>query len=418
MRNKPRAAPKFSRSRCALLVLVASAVGCASPLLSSYQHEKSVHCRVDNPDRDSLWDTSDENGNGVIDDNETVGPVFDFASLAGPLSGEDVSFLPSSSPLAQRPQPSQPAFREDFNNVPVNFGTPPGYLRGLRDYSANLNNAPSSADIDSGVAGISIASGGDGIIDNLDGDSLNGFFFLLVDTNNDGTGDTVVAEGADFDDLHTFNIAFDRVVVAPHSETHGMQISRTHRFTKKAEQADSPRNYFEFAYGARHLRLEESFFFGGAGSILGVTTIDMSYDNRLIGPQIGFNWQRQQGGWTLRGGSNLMLGYNFAKAHQRGILGESLAPGAINRPASARPNILTSAREHEELASIAELSAAASYQVLRNVAFQLGYRALYLSELRHAGESIDFSLPDLGILDQGDSNAWLEGLHASVEWRR
>lgn len=374
-------------SLAAQLVALALTVltnGCASTVLDSYHHEQSVQCRIDNPDRDNLWDTSDRNGNGLIDEGETIGPVFDFASLSQ-LSAEGSNLVAAgtTAPGVSRPRPTQPAFP------------------------------------DSGITGLTVFTGGDVIFDNLDGDSTSGLFFVTADTDGDGTPDIIVANGVDFDDLHTFNIAFDQVLAAPRTEAQGMQVSHQHRITSKAEVPnESSPQIFELSYGARYLRLEERFQFDATGGILGRTYMDMRYNNRLLGPQVSLDWRTNYAGWDFSVGSMLMLGYNFAEASQHATVGQPFAPGAINRPSSAEPDVIASARRHEEFASIAEVGASGSFALRRNMALTLGYRALYMSELRHAGESIDWNLPSFGILDGAGNDAWLEGLHASIEWRR
>lgn len=394
-------------ARAVALLLLNFISGCATPGLASIEHEKSVHCRIDNPDRDSWWDTSDANGNGVIDEGETAGPVFDFASLASNL-GRNGTSLFSSSPNRTRnlPRASQPANRNGFNAVQINFATPPGYLAGFETY----RNVPDTS-------GFVLLTSGDRISDDLNRNSTSRDSVVYADIESD-SAISFIGLGVDFDDLHTFNIGFDQILSVPHTETYGMQISRTHRFTAKPSTPTDKPHYLELAYGTRYLRLNEEFLFDGRGDLLGRTQIDMAYDNTLIGPQVAMNWNQQRRGWSLQGGTTLMLGYNFANASQSAIIGEDLAPGAINRNISTTPTTVVSRRQHEELASIAELTASASYPIYRNVNLQFGYRALYLSELRHAGESINWELPSLGILDRGNNSAWLEGLHASVEWRR
>ena len=71
-----------------------------------------------------------------------------------------------------------------------------------------------------------------------------------------------------------------------------------------------------------------------------------------------------------------------------------------------------------EFSSVAELKASGKYQFNHAVAAQLGYTAIYFSRLRHADESIRWSLPNFGILDSATEHSWMDGLHASVEYRR
>ncbi len=383
-------------------------IGCTSPLLESYDHQRSFSCRIDNPDRDSWWDTSDTNGNGVIDDGETAGPVFDFATLAGVFGGNGATINSSFNVQpGTPPRPTQPAFEEDFLAALVTFRTPPGLLDGIGE-RVDTGTAESSVPVGRGL----IAA--DGVADDLNG---NGTKLLFDDINGDGIHSAGEPFGFDFNDLHTFNVSFDRVVAAPHTETYGVQFSRRHRFTAKQSETQEQPTYFELSYGSRYMRLDEEFIAEATGSLLGRTRVDMRYDNTLIGPQLAIHWHQQRRGWSLDAGTTVMVGYNFAEASQFAIVGQDLIPGRLNTSSTGRPSTFVSKRQHEELASIAELSAVATYPIIQYLNLQFGYRALYLSELRHAGESIDWSLPSLGILNRG-ANAWLEGLHASVEWRR
>ncbi len=362
-----------------LLMQLAWTIGCSSSLFDSYDHQRAFHCRIDNPDRDSWWDTSDTNGNGVVDEGETAGPVFDFATLAGDFRGNAALFDSSTTVQSSTPpRLSQPGFPEVITSVNGSY---------------------------SGVSGI------------LDSHSGTGYHFFFVDTDGDGAPDAGEPFGFDFNDLYVFKVSFDRVVTAPHTETYGVQFSQRHRFTAKHSKTEEQPSYFELSYGSRYMRLDEEFIVEATGGLLGKTQVDMRYDNTLIGPQVAVHWHQQRRGWSVEAGTTVMVGYNFAEASQFAIVGQDRLPGGVNSAAIGRPNSFASTREHEELASIAELSAVATYPIVQHLNLQFGYRALYLSELRHAGESIDWTLPSLGILNRG-ANAWLEGLHASVEWRR
>ncbi|MEM8946361.1 MAG: hypothetical protein AAGD11_14410 [Planctomycetota bacterium] len=402
------------------LLLTVLSIGCATGVLDNYEHEHSYHCRIDNPDLDNLWDTSDENGNGLIDEGETAGPVFDFAALAGEFGGDDsITAITSSSINASTnsvPQSSPQTSTIGSWGVHVNFTTPAGYLQGFGEYAVGESTETVPAESVTYVSSVNLVSG-NGVNDDLDGDT-SGVLFVLVDTDRDGIPDTEVVTDYDFDDLHTFNVSFNRILADPHTESHGMQVVSRHRISAKQPELGKAAQALELSYGARYLRLTEYFAFEGSGGFLGETTVDMTYDNRLVGPQAAVHWHRNHRDWTVSAGSTLMLGYNFAEAYQLGVVGEALSPGLPNHSLRGTAHRFVAKREHEELASIAEISARASYPLRRDVKLNFGYRALYISDLRHAGESVDWSLPSFGILDNGSSGAWLEGLHASVEWRR
>lgn len=330
--------------RAARISLIACVVclglsGCATTLLDDYDHQASLAYRIDNPDRDNLWDTSDTNGNGIIDEGETAGPVFDLAKLP----------------------------REQSIFAASNIAPP------LRTPATNFGSSTSS------LSAYTYSSGNA---------SFEG------DNNEPGE-------------------------LRPYTETYGMQFSRTHLFKPKQRRDSSyATSEFEVAYGVRYLRLREYFGLETIDGLLGRTQLNTGYDNEVVGPQLAVDWNIELAGIGFQLGSNVMVGYNLATAEQFVSFGEDSVPSQPDLPLyfSLRPN--SSTKKSNDISILPELHATASYELSRMMTFRFGYAAVYLTELRHPDEAIEFSLPNFGIRDSGTSDAWLDGLHASVEWRR
>lgn len=313
-----------------------------------------------------------------------------------------------------------------FGSVHVNFITPAGYLRGFRDYSINIigpngevGQGPTGGGpgyqvvgltIDgTGITDVTLLSGGDGIVDNLDGDALNGFFFIGVDTDGDGTIDVIVADGVDYDDLHTFNIAFDSLDVRSTTETQGVELMYTLDLGNKYKMVKHQNNRASFGYGVRYLRLRDSFYWEGKGSILGRTYADTEAQNSIFGPQIRGNWSSQQGRWNVSIDGRCTLGYNVQDIDQIGAIGESLAPGAPNRPASAQPNAIANGRTDNDFSPLVEFRAETSYQITSSIAARLGYTAIFVDNITRSSQIQRWELPNLGTTEGGQQDIFING---------
>ena len=387
------------------------------------------------PDAEFAWGERYElgyfNGNngwlvGVLDGPESVSKAtFGFGTAQlGDLEAEpEITAVTGSS---------------GFGSVHVNFATPPDFLLGFRDYRINGDeeNPPSLTlngpgpriiavtieEAETQVAGtftdpqgnfftffdsisesmitdVTLSKIQDGITDDLDGDTFPGFFVVLADIDGDGMidDDEIIGHGVDFDDLHMFNIRFNSFHVRNTTETQGIELMRTFELGNRHKMVKNQGNQASIAYGARFLRLRDSFFFQGTGGILGRTFAETSVENQIVGPQIRAKWSTQSGRWNLGVDGRFIFGYNVQDLEQVGAIGELLTPGALNSSAIGQPTAFAYGRQENDFSPVAELRADLSYQLTSSIAARLGYTAIFVDNITRASQKVVWALPNMGI---------------------
>lgn len=349
----------------------------------------------------------------------------DLAFTIGVLGFTSEAILTGSQDL--------PTSANGFGSVHVNFRTPTGYLQGFRDYALNVigpnggvGQGPTAGgpglqvitvQVEDGnlITEINLSTGGDGVIDNLDDDVINGFFIISIDTDGDGTPDTDVASGVDFDDLHTFNIAFERFDVRSTAETDGVELMYDIPLSNRHHMKKHQNHRLDLGYGVRYLRLRDTFYWEGRGGFLGRTLADTEAQNSIFGPQIRGAWTAQNGRWSTSIDGRCMLGYNVQDLDQTGLIGEALAPGAVNRSIIAQPNAVRHGRTDDDFSPVIEMRAQAKYQFTSAVALRLGYTAVFVDNITRSSQIMNWSLPDLGILEGGQQDMFINGANVGFD---
>jgi len=329
--------------------------------------------------------------------------------------------------------------RNGFGSVHVNFTAPAGFLTGFRDYSINgVNNQGGPTVAGPGrvltnitvteesldgptlfgdvltvleITGATVSTGADGIPDDIDGDGFT-FFTVFVDVNANGVfdgGDIFLGNGVDFDDLHTFNVAFDTFIVRNRTETQGVELMRTVDLSNRHQQKKDQRNSASIAVGARYLRLTDEFYWEGRGGILGLTYANTEAQNSIVGPQIRGKWHTQSGRWGFDFDGRFVWGYNVQDQDQIGAIGQDLVPGGVNRSATGQPHAVRSGRHKESFSPLAEIRAEVSYDVTSSIALRLGYTAMFIDNITRASQTQRWALPDLGILEGGQQDIFING---------
>jgi hypothetical protein len=346
----------------------------------------------------------DTNGDGIPDGLPPFIPS-DYTT------GDDIG--PGTGPVGE-------ARAFGFGSVPVLFETPPGYLQGFRDYLQNLAPAEGGT-----VAGPILYTGawglpvfedgtaiGDDVIfreaDDLDGDGIWGS--VLVLTIN-GIGHIV-----DFDDLHTFNIFFDNVVVRNRTETDGVEAMWTHELSNNHYMAKHQNNRLSVAWGARFLRLYDQFNVDAFGSILHDAFWNTSFTNSIVGPQVAVNWINHRQRWRIETNARFMFGYNIADWDQEGLMGQGLVPGALNQPLYGRPTAFSYGLREQDFAPVGELRVHASYHFTKSFALKFGYTGSVISGIRRAAPSVRYALPDMGYVDADTQTMLTNGFDLGVEF--
>lgn len=395
---------------------------------------------------------------GVIDGPRvTTGVIYGFQELVIPNTlplvgqAEDL-FFTQLNPLNWEPDlpPVLTGFggsgdlstsRNGFGSVHVNFETPPDYLLGFRNYWVNTeNNGPGPVvggpgrrvtitavdvvEIGGRVSAIRIsgaelntgAQPDDETADDLDGDGAT-FFVILADINGDGQidDDEVVGNGVDYDDLHNFNIRFDTLHVRNSIEATGVEIMKTAVLDNSHYMAKNQNNYLEIGGGVRFFRLDDNFYWEGRGDVLGRSYVDTTAENQIVGPQIRAKWNHRRGRWNVGIDGRFTFGYNVGDLDQIGAIGEDLSPGALNRPIMAQPTAFAYGRQESTFSPLAELRAEASFQITNAIAAKLGYTAMFVDNVTRASQIVRYSLPDMGILEGGQQDIFINGVNLGFE---
>lgn len=423
------------------------------------------------PDSAFAWGERYEFGKFNKNNGWMVGILDGPEAVSQKTYGFDSVFLPNTLPLITRGEDTEidqnftvaltgffgngsadlATSRNGFGSVHVNFETAPGYTFGFRDYHFNgVGNqqgpteggpgriwlpAEVIATFENGVLTEvvfddgTILNGGpnniaaelpiaDGQVDDLDGDGLAGFFLEFIDTNGNGVFDDdepIVGNGVDFGDLHEFNIAFAAFHVRNVTRTDGIELMHTFDLSNRHEMAKDQGVTKSLGFGVRYLRLRDTFYFDGRGSILGRTYAETKAQNSIVGPQVHGKWNRQKGRWNLGLDGRVLLGANIQDTDQVGGIGEDLAPGAVNRPVAAQPTFVSYSRRDDNFSPVIEFRAESSYQLTSAIALKLGYTAMFIDNITRSAHTVRWYLPDLGLLEGGEQDIFINGAHVGVE---
>ncbi len=309
-----------------------------------------------------------------------------------------------------------------FGSVPVLFETPPGYLQGFRDYLTNVVGAEGGT-----VGGPFLYIGNYGMTvfvepltidegatfrraDDLDEDGIWGAVAIVDEDDN------IIGFITDFDDLHTFNIYFDNVLIQNRTETSGIEAMWTHHLTNQHYMAKHQNNRVSVNWGARFLKLYDQFRVDAEGSILHGGFWDTSFTNSIVGPQIGLQWVVQRQRWRVSTDGRFMFGYNIADWDQVGLVGVGLVPGALNQPLFARPTAFSHGLREQEFSPVAELRVQASYHIFEKAALKFGYTGAFVGNIRRAAPSVRYALPDMGFVDTDGEELLINGFDFGVEF--
>jgi hypothetical protein len=306
-----------------------------------------------------------------------------------------------------------------FGSVPVLFEAPVGYLVGFRDYLNFLGEATLGTQggpfLYVGNYGLSIEAGTDEdtieffrLADDIDGDGILGSTLIITP---DGIGFI-----HDFDDLHTFQVYFDNVLVQNVTETDGVEAMWSHDLANNHYMAKHQNNRLTLSLGARYLKLYDEFVVNAQGSILHNGFWDTSFTNQIVGPQVALSWMNQRQRWTLETSGRFMFGYNEADWDQLGLIGEGLIPSGTNQPLYARPTAFSHSLTEREFSPVAEMRLQAKYNFTRSFSMKFGYTGSYIGNIKRAAQSVKYRLPDLGYQNAGTQDLLMNGFDLGVEF--
>jgi hypothetical protein len=348
----------------------------------------------------------------------TTLPPWDLDYRGSPL-------FPGTDPTIPNPANLGTFFALGFGNVHINFDHPVGYLQGFRDYL----NFLAGATLGTQVGPVAYVGNYGGTIEpNIDNQGQITFIRLTDDIDEDGIPGaviviTVLPDGSlalstltDFDDLHTFNIAFDQVIVRSRTKVDGVEAMWSHDLSNRHYQAKHQNNHLELSFGARYLEIDDFFSFLADGGILGRTFSNNWLDNQIVGPQVRAKWVNQRQRWRLSGTTSFMFGYNTQNWNQENGIGAELVPGATNRLLYAQPTYSTHGLQKRDFSPVAELRLESAYYLTQAVALKVGYTGMYVGNIRRAATSVRYFLPDMGFRDSGTQNLITNGVDVGIEF--
>ncbi len=251
------------------------------------------------------------------------------------------------------------------------------------------------------------------------------FFRLTDDIDEDGIfGSIIIVDPVtgqlttmtDFDDLHTFNIAFDQVVVRTRTKMNGVEAMWSHELTNRHYQAKHQNNHIELSAGARYLQVEDYFGLLADGGILGRTWSDNWLDNQIVGPQLRAKWVNQRQRWRVSGTTSFLFGYNTQNWSQENGIGSQLIPGATNRLLFGQPTYSQHGIALDDFSPVGELRLEAAYFVTQAIALKAGYTGMYVGNVRRAATSVRYYLPDMGFRDSGTQDLISNGLDLGIDF--
>jgi hypothetical protein len=387
-----------------------------------------------------------------------------FAALVVALNGNDSATLAQQITYGDqrsyyRPKPA-----------PFDFETPLGYAWDPRDYFDSLT-------VPAGQEPISYIESYGGVTDlaNLDNDPIS-FFRLTDDVDEDGiVGNVVVVDPVsgqlttmtDFDDLHTFSIAFDQATIVQRSGLRSFDMGAVYwLYEEQAEPADSdgraasetvsvlesydrsrdngvggrrnptvvtalPRlpvipRFTRFAvnrragglgfiYGFNEVAVRSTFEFKAEGGILGQTFSDTEANNRVKGPQAGLVAFKRLGPLSFYGHALALAGVNEGDIQQNNGIGAELIPGATNRLLYAQPSYSENVASYNEVAPTGLLWAEAGLQLTENSSVKLAWSANYVYNVLLAEDRVRYFLPDMGLVDPDTQHYFLQYLYCGIE---
>jgi len=288
-------------------------------------------------------------------------------------------------------------------SVIINFSDPFNLMVGFVDLRSNAPGTdPNDQD-----------RGGDGIIDDIDGDQRHGPDGL----DTDGDGEPDIEDGiTDFDDLVQLKATWDTVAVRTLTKFSGVEVMKMHRFNPFHGGT-----YFELHYGARFLQFDDSFNVDATGS--DTTTMGDSYwntqvVNNMVGPQVTGRWVSTRGRWTVNVQGRFMAAVNIQNADITGQLGSISTPSAPNRGLYFDNTSFVHDRREINFSPLAELRVQTSFQITRSLAASVGYTAMYTGNVSRASQVIEYRFPDMGLLEGGNADLFTNGVNFGVEFNR
>jgi hypothetical protein len=218
--------------------------------------------------------------------------------------------------------------------------------------------------------------------------------------------------------------------VAIHNRTTswGTEVMYLHRFDTCHEGST-----FEFLGGVRYIDFNDRFGVEVGESndnqpaIEYPSLLQNSYwytqvDNRIVGPQVGLRWFKQQGRWMLSSECRFLAGFNSQSAHQQYQLGDPaiLNPGSGDYiPSAFTAHGSNNSAFASEFSPTVELRIEARYQLTKCLSLHGGWTGLWIGNVARASALVDYQLPNMGLdMSKNRQDLLMNGLTVGVDFNR
>jgi len=275
----------------------------------------------------------------------------------------------------------------------------------------------------------------------------------------DGTPGSTTYKQVGGDEV-VFTPTFTTLQVSDKVTTTGVEIMRMYQAPQLHHGGT-----VDLLIGARYLQLNDLFQVYGTGGPFDAMTISQKVLNNVVGPQIGARYAHQRGRWSVWSEGRFFPAANFAVERNTSILASNSQPAntanlngnntngttgisgntgstsssgtgsssgssvnaqgpAIEKrdaPAALLYGALTSGAglNNMQFSPACEFRAGANCWLTQGVAAKFSYTGIFLPNMTRASNTIDYSLPNIGILNGGHHQAViLNGFTFGIEINR
>jgi len=294
--------------------------------------------RLDNPAADNLWRLGDDNGNGLIDENENAGPWIEIEG----------------------------AFQEEQADAADDYIAPRG-----------------SADR------YFVFGGPTGIYADVDGDGDQDLIGISVDFS----GAYPIDLSPKPKPVAAWSYTHSSGMQLLHVLEFG-QPPQDHAAVNDTLEIAYGMRFLNVADGLQTIDGRLSYPFG--------LLVDTTLDNHALGPQVRGDWARRRGKWQVQASAAAAIAYVNAEGRQRvQSSGAELIPGRLNRPVIFRLTQLTHQLNAHYFSPTVETGVRLSYELSPSLVCFARCDAMYFGNLRNAEHAVVWSLPDMGLADHG-----------------
>jgi hypothetical protein len=274
----------------------------------------------------------------------------------------------------------------------------------------------------------------------------------------DGTPGSTTYKQAGGDEV-VFTPTFTTLVIADKVTTTGVEIMRMYQAPRLHSGGT-----VDLLIGARYLQLNDTFQVLGTGGPFDAMTISQKVLNNVVGPQIGARYAHQRGRWSVWSEGRFFPAANFTVERNTSILASNSQPSTtansngqvtglnttgsgtgVGNAASVSANGSASASaqgpaiekrdapqrlvygaltsgaglNNMQFSPACEFRAGANCWLTQGVAAKFSYTGIFLPNMTRASNTIDYSLPNIGILNGGHHQAViLNGFTFGIEINR